>query len=60
MKYQIMFSGKKKKNIIQFASVELGKRVVKVKFSADDILKYFFLYFFSRKRVLTVYTDCVQ
>ena len=31
MKCQILFSGKNKKNIITLSSVELAKRVVKVK-----------------------------
>ena len=31
MKYQILFSGKNKKNITNLLSAELAKRVVKVK-----------------------------
>ena len=32
MKYQILFSGKKEKNIINLSSAELAKRVVKFNF----------------------------
>ena len=32
MKYQIMFSGKNKKNIINLSSAEFAQRVVKVKY----------------------------
>ena len=60
MKYQSLFSDKRKKNIINLLSIELAKRVVTavsipvtkclalwVKFSADNILKY--LSYFSQK-----------
>ena len=45
MKYQILFSTKNTKNIIDLSSAEIAKREVKVKepitTAADDSLKYF-------------------
>ena len=36
MKFQILFSGKNKKNIINFSSAELVKRMVKVKIGVSE------------------------
>ena len=38
MKYQFLFSGKNKKNVINLLSAELNQRVVKVNPSKDIIL----------------------
>ena len=60
MKCQILFSEKYKKNIINLSSAELSKRVVLlVTFSADGILKYFFV--FPRKHDSTfLETICMK
>ena len=49
MQCQDLFSGKNKKNIMNFTSTELAQGVVKVKNSAGDIIKYF-SYFFPENR----------
>ena len=59
MKYQILFTGKNKKNVINLSSAELAQRVVKVKGQsksvADNILifiiQFFFFSFFFLEKI---------
>ena len=54
MKYQILFTGKNKKNVISLSSAELAQRVVKVKGQSKSvagnilifIIQFFFHFFF--------------
>ena len=74
MKYQILFPGKNKKNIINLLSAEFAQRVVKIKVlittEADNIfiiitiifiiiILFFFIFFWENKVRHFIWIDCL-
>ena len=62
VKFQILFSGKNKKNVTNLLSAEFAQRVVKVNATitsaADDILTSFFFFFFHFSKKIRLDITC--